>query len=318
MLNSRLDRLRQLLLQRRGANLVKAHITQSLAASSDELFSQCWNIILDNEHFFEPGTRSDSTFKDRNAYKLYWTLIIFPRFLKYFKRLKPDFIASVRHTGEMLCESNGGGRILLTFHTGLEMAICRCISDLGFTPALVTVLKKRSRRPLGKRNVAAFGVWDTLELINKDKFCLLSAIKSAKNGRSVVLHVDYSFYDVGSGSRNTCVNGSLLEFLCELDLPVFWAIPRIDSSGAVEVRTYRFDKTKCSGSECFKSLISIVDPQSVNFSAYSIGNWSKETSGHPSIHQRSAIERILTFVKRCFGFGRRLVLSRAKELIVLF
>ena len=266
-----------------GMRLVHAQIAESASLESAALFRKCWLWMLQNSDYFSSM---------RGRFAVNWRIGAFVNLACIFKGIRPDFEVKVESFGQDCPHFNGGvGCILLTFHSGIEMALNKHWEGLGYAPAIINMPTAKQNGPVGDQNVARqkllFPLSRSLDIIMRGPMCLIEAREKAKRGKAVVVAADYSLFDPETKSHEVLISRRLIEFAAKVDVPVFWVVPGVDDQGDVNLEVLAFERTALISDALLVQLRECRLAANFDFGRYRFGDWLLDTGGLPNAVRRS-------------------------------
>ena len=267
----------------KGFSRVTALIDANPTTDSATLFKMCWRCILDNS--------DDFSLTSQNRYGTDWKIVTYTMFAPMFMKLRPDFQAEILCRGHLPPAYQGAqGCLLLTFHTGIERAICTQWDRLGYATSIIVAPRspyrdgeKVSRQASIKR---MFPVSRPLDVIRRGILCLAEAHDKARKGKAVVINVDYTLRDADHTLRDPqwsryyiYISRRLLDFVISCGLPAYWVLLSVTEDGQVLLEVHRVDMVAKRPEVLLDGLKKVQTATDYDLKRYGLGDWFLETGG---------------------------------------
>lgn len=203
-----------------GRRLVDEQIRRNAHLSSHDLFRLCWKVIDANQGMFRG--RAEASELDEKA----WRVMVHHDLGKHFLRMRPDFIPPVR-----ALQAPAEASMILTVHTGLELAIGRALIAGKRKLSIVYV-----PNPRNSERAKLFKLPPDVQYIVADANCLLNVRKALQSGRHVLADCDHPVPENPKANEIRAISISLFELARRSGVPLLFVLPIVEKSGQIAFR----------------------------------------------------------------------------------
>lgn len=231
-----------------------------------ELFRQCWKLILRNEELFGgmPAQGRRFNFDLRN--------IAYIRFSLFFKRLRAEFVPTVKLADKSLDINARLGSVFLTMHSELELAIVKLLQSNLHGVAMISAGQRQPRQ------IDLFGLSPALGIIKRNNDCLLLAREALAKSNSLLIDVDYTVFDEERQRYEHKIGISAFLFAKKMSRPLYFVMPEINEDGET-VCSVELAQTDTSANEIAEQFKLFARSRALTGDELSVGHWFLDTKG---------------------------------------
>jgi hypothetical protein len=236
---------------------------------TQELFRQCWKLILRNEHLFIGAVMRAHRF---NRFKIDGKNLVYTRFAIFYKFLRKEFEPPVELAGEGPDLQAHPGSIFVSFHSGLELAIAKVLQNNFHDVAMITA---GPRRP---QLLDLFALSPVPVFISRSVDCLVLARDALIKSSSVIIDVDYTVFDEEQQRLVHKIGIATFAFAKKMARPLYFVKVEVNADAEI-VCTARLAQTEAPANEIAGNFMSFVRDTALPGNDYSIGDWFSDFKG---------------------------------------
>lgn len=250
----------------RGYLILDAFLRDNMNQPTPELFRQCWQLILSNEDLFiGAATR-------RNRFRIDGKNLVYARFALFFKLLRKEFVPPIKLAGENPDLAAFPGSIFVSFHSQLELAFTKLLQENSHHVAMITA------GPGQPQLIELFALSPVPGFIKRNADCLLLARDALLKSSSLLIDVDYTFFDEAQQRLVHKIGISAFVFAKKMSRPLYFMKPEINADGEI-VCTVRLSQTEAPANEIAEQFRSFMGTAEISQNELPIGDWFSDTGG---------------------------------------